>query len=379
MVIPLPPLRIIFHRNSGWIFSVSLALYLFYQRGILFPTFLSICGVVLQFNQQEKLTYLFFFLLEISFFFSSGSSRSQRNEIDSEIVQFKPYEAEIRQYLLQKDPSLLHRVDGLLLKYEGKEDELMRKLKSKYEITSHTSSTSVLSSVPSSSAPPLSECSSLPSSSLFSILPSGGLSRESERENEPILHLHEPISTSTKWGPFDSTFSQPATSSSQRHPSPFSDSSPSATARAPSSSSSAQQPSFSFFSPHLHSSNSSERYREPERPTPSSTSSQPQRRSGQYGAFIDEDQDDSASFSSPFSQPAAHSQSYSHYTTAPAVSSSQPRHSLSHPLHQSHSQQQQQPHHPEVLFHAQTNEVDQAKRMAKEAMQWRINQRLQHK
>jgi hypothetical protein len=140
-------------RNSGWMISVSLALYLFYQRGTIFPTFLSLCGVILQFNQQEKLSYLFFFLLEAIFFFSSAKSRQERNEIDSELIQFKPYEAEIRQYLLQKDPSLLHKVDGLLVKYEGKEDELMRKLRSKYEITSHTASSSSSSAAATSMAP----------------------------------------------------------------------------------------------------------------------------------------------------------------------------------------------------------------------------------
>jgi hypothetical protein len=182
------------------------------------------------------------------------------------------------------------------------------------------------------------------------------------RTSEPIIQLPKPATPSTKWGPFDSGLSQPATSSSQRYPTTTPFSSPSVTEALP-----PPQPSFSFFSPQLRSSNSNTtssagRYGERH------SLSQATRRSGQYGAFIDDDQEDedpSLSSSSPFTQGAA--SSHSHRTTS-ANSSSHSRQSLPH----------QQPHQ-EILFHAKTSEVDEAKRLAKEAVQWRINQRLQHK
>ncbi len=56
----------------------------------------------------------------------------EQREEDDTIVKFRPYEEDIRQFLLEKDPSLLPRVDSLLIKYSGKERQLFQKLKAKY-------------------------------------------------------------------------------------------------------------------------------------------------------------------------------------------------------------------------------------------------------
>lgn len=58
----------------------------------------------------------------------------EQGEEDDTLVKFRPYEEEIRQFLLEKDPSLLSRVDSLLIKYKGKERQLLQKLKAKYSV-----------------------------------------------------------------------------------------------------------------------------------------------------------------------------------------------------------------------------------------------------
>jgi hypothetical protein len=123
-------------RQCGYLFTFLIAIYLLYQRKSFLPIIISSCGYFLSAYHHTKLSYAFFFMLEFLYFFGS-----QPKEIDEDSVQFKPYEKEIRQYLLKKDPSLLHKVDSLLVKYSGREDELMQKLKSKYEITSHSNPT----------------------------------------------------------------------------------------------------------------------------------------------------------------------------------------------------------------------------------------------
>lgn len=45
------------------------------------------------------------------------------------VIHWRPYEKEIRKYLFENDPSLLHRVDDLLDKYRGEEKNLLNELK----------------------------------------------------------------------------------------------------------------------------------------------------------------------------------------------------------------------------------------------------------
>lgn len=119
--------------ESGWIVSLLIALYLFIQRGTFIPTMISLGGLVMTNINQPKIGYTFFFILELIYVFGKNHKVGE-----SEDVHFNPHEKKIRQYLLKKDPSMLSRVDNLLSKYSGREDELLRKLRSKYEITKHT-------------------------------------------------------------------------------------------------------------------------------------------------------------------------------------------------------------------------------------------------
>lgn len=84
----------------------------------------SLAAIFLNNNQEIKL-FSFVMLLLISLFL-------EQREEDDTVVEFRPCEEEIRQYLLERDPSLLPRVDSLLIKYKGKERQLLQKLKVKY-------------------------------------------------------------------------------------------------------------------------------------------------------------------------------------------------------------------------------------------------------
>lgn len=70
----------------------------------------------------------------------------EQREEDDTIVKFRPYEEEIRQFLLDTEPALLSRVDSLLVKYKGKEKQLLQKLKAKYSNGGSSSFSSPLKS-----------------------------------------------------------------------------------------------------------------------------------------------------------------------------------------------------------------------------------------
>jgi hypothetical protein len=322
-----------FFRQCGYLFTFLIALYLLYQRKSFLPIILSSCGYLLSSYHHTKLSYAFFFMIEFLYFFGS-----QPKEIDHEIIQFKPYEREIRQYLLKKDPSLLHKVDNLLVKYSGREEELMQKLRSKYEITSHSNSTTVVQSKPETQ--------------VESHEPTAIPVQSSTRSNTAPGSSH--LSDSIKfWGTFDSAISpKPSLATShQTNASPFSSPTTHPSSLPP------QQSSFSFFSPPPHA-------RAPH--LQQSQQVQQSRKSGQYGA-LDFNEDEDGEDDSPSSLTGVQRG----ITRAPYAN---------HPSHSEYKPHtQQQPHQEhEVLFHAQTNEVVEAKRKAKEAMQHRINQRLHH-
>lgn len=49
-----------------------------------------------------------------------------------DIVQFRPYETQIRQFYFEHNPAMLHNVDALLDKHKGRERELYERIKNKY-------------------------------------------------------------------------------------------------------------------------------------------------------------------------------------------------------------------------------------------------------
>jgi len=111
--------------NSGFIVGVPLGLMLIFRRN----WWSALCVMAYLsslFFDNEHLRFLgFISLLSVHCFISSSDS-----ELTS--VKFAPYEEEIRQYLFKTDPSVLHKVDGWLKKYKGKESELLSKVKAKY-------------------------------------------------------------------------------------------------------------------------------------------------------------------------------------------------------------------------------------------------------
>lgn len=61
--------------------------------------------ILLSTTNHQKLSYLFFIILEIVYI-----NRSSHYVKEPEVT-FKSYEQEIRQYLMKKDPSVLYKVD----------------------------------------------------------------------------------------------------------------------------------------------------------------------------------------------------------------------------------------------------------------------------
>lgn len=156
--------------------------------------------------------------------------------------------------------------------------------------------------------------------------------------------------SSTKWGPFDTALSPQPTSTKtvnahdQAQASPFS---------IPPT----QSSGFSFFSPQPRTS----QVNEPRRFSAGSTG----RGSGLYGAIeLHEDDEDQL----PLSTFRRHSTSSNNTS---AYRHSQPSF-YSQQIHES-------PVNSQTIFHAQTNEVDEAKRKARAAQLHRINQRLHHR
>ena len=88
---------------------------------------LALCQYVLdQYYKQQKLGYMFFFLLDILSIFLDQSSG------DNARVNYRPYEREVREFLLKNDSSKLHIVDSWLDQYKGREKQLLQLLQDRY-------------------------------------------------------------------------------------------------------------------------------------------------------------------------------------------------------------------------------------------------------
>lgn len=79
---------------------------------------------------DRHISYLIFSVLVIYCTFDLGDILN-----DEEVtVDFKPYESEVRKFLMRNDPSILHLVDDMLLKYNGDGDALMKDLIEQYRL-----------------------------------------------------------------------------------------------------------------------------------------------------------------------------------------------------------------------------------------------------
>lgn len=78
---------------------------------------------------DKYISFLLFFALVIY-----STRHTDDSDDNSEVnVDFKPYESEIRHFLMKTDPSKLHLVDDMLLKYRGDGEELLETLKEEYK------------------------------------------------------------------------------------------------------------------------------------------------------------------------------------------------------------------------------------------------------
>lgn len=112
--------------NSGMIVGIVLSLYV--ARGSRwFGKVVAIAYLASLWHQNDLLQFALFVALD-ALLLVLPASQSE----DDTLVQFRPYEEEIRQYLFKADPSVLHKVDTWLDKYRGRETELLRKVKEKY-------------------------------------------------------------------------------------------------------------------------------------------------------------------------------------------------------------------------------------------------------
>lgn len=85
-----------------------ISLYLLYKSGEFYPVLLSLLILFLSSTNNQKFAYVIFVILEIIYF-------NQKNKSEELGVDFKPYEKEIRQLLLKKDPSVLYKVSSLFI------------------------------------------------------------------------------------------------------------------------------------------------------------------------------------------------------------------------------------------------------------------------
>lgn len=114
--------------QSGIYVTIALSLYLMRYVSLWKSLLLLATHLVSYYYQLRAVVFLSFFFLNALFLFGSY----YRNDDDT-FVQLKPYEKEIRQLLMKYNTEALTRVDSLLLKYKGREKQLLKKIQDKYE------------------------------------------------------------------------------------------------------------------------------------------------------------------------------------------------------------------------------------------------------
>jgi hypothetical protein len=111
--------------EMGYVVTFMLSLYLF-KKGSYIALLLGFVQIGFLYYKLLCPNYVVFLLLEGVFLVLLP------NKDDDLTIKMKPYEKEIRQFLLEHDPSVLHEVDSWLSKFEGKEDEYYELLLNKY-------------------------------------------------------------------------------------------------------------------------------------------------------------------------------------------------------------------------------------------------------
>ena len=93
-------------------------------------------------NDYKFFHPIFFLLLDVAQLLVE-----EKTATDDTVVQLLEYEQEIRSLLIKHNPTLLHKVDNMLLQNKGKEKQLYDQLKVKFANGSQTSSSSGSTSV----------------------------------------------------------------------------------------------------------------------------------------------------------------------------------------------------------------------------------------
>jgi hypothetical protein len=79
---------------------------------------------------NKYLSYAIFSVLAIYWAYPSIQNKDDVSEV---LVTFKPFETDIRQFLMRKDPMKLHLVDDMLEKYGGDGESLLEVLTKEYQ------------------------------------------------------------------------------------------------------------------------------------------------------------------------------------------------------------------------------------------------------
>ena len=132
-----------FKFSYGYIVIFLLSLHLV-RRKVYLAAPVALCQYALVYYKQQKLGYLFFLILDMLIFCDTTVA-------DNAKVTYRPFEKELREFLLKHDSSKLHIVDSWLDQYKGREKQLLRLLHDRYSSQSRTSDNPKSSNNPFSS------------------------------------------------------------------------------------------------------------------------------------------------------------------------------------------------------------------------------------
>ena len=112
--------------QCGWVVAAAIALYLAWFQFWLLPLLLGVCNCAASYYGVRPAMLVSFLVLDFLLMLP------RRKSIDDTMVKMRPHEAEVRAFLFNTSPSMLHRVDGMLDEYKGREGSLLIKLQDEF-------------------------------------------------------------------------------------------------------------------------------------------------------------------------------------------------------------------------------------------------------
>lgn len=110
----------------GYVVTALASLYLYTLGFKYFAPLMFVVEIATRFTEIKLLTYWSFVILVAALMFTDSTVE------DDTKVKLRPYEKEIRKFLMENDTSLLGKVDKMLDENKGKEAQLLEKLQSDY-------------------------------------------------------------------------------------------------------------------------------------------------------------------------------------------------------------------------------------------------------